>query len=303
MQKFSTRWFRLLAFVALTFVATGCFQQAGETGFSTPISQSLPTDFPTPTDTEEPPANTPAPSTNVSTLGQGGADSTEDVGLLFPTEPIQIAQQPTQGVNPSDPLGQTATIEYLISSGQEFYVTATAIIAGATQTVAAEQTSTAQVFFQPTFTPSPTVGAGQIGVSTPLLPGQDCIHEVRAEDRNLYRISLRYGSTVRGIAQASGIANINLIRVGQTLTIPGCGTLGVTPPPTSTVPASATPLGTPAPVVTTAPVTGGRIHVVEQGETLFEISLLYGVLVADIAAANGIANINLIYIGQELVIP
>jgi LysM repeat protein len=42
---------------------------------------------------------------------------------------------------------------------------------------------------------------------------------------------------------------------------------------------------------------------VQQGETLYEISLRYGVPVADIAAANGIANINLIYLGQELVIP
>jgi LysM repeat protein len=48
---------------------------------------------------------------------------------------------------------------------------------------------------------------------------------------------------------------------------------------------------------------GGRTYVVQQGDTLFEISLQTGVLVNDIAARNGISNINLIYIGQELVIP
>ena len=48
---------------------------------------------------------------------------------------------------------------------------------------------------------------------------------------------------------------------------------------------------------------GQQVHVVRQGETLFQISMQYGVPVADIAAANGISNINIIYLGQTLVIP
>jgi LysM repeat protein len=136
--------------------------------------------------------------------------------------------------------------------------------------------------------------------SAPLAPGANCIHEVRAEDLNLYRLSLRYGTTVQDIAQASGITNINLITSGQRLTIPGCGTLGVTPPPTSTLAAGA---ATPLPGTNPVPSGGGRVHIVQQGETLFGLSLQYGVPVASIASANGIANINLIYLGQELVIP
>jgi predicted RNase H-like nuclease (RuvC/YqgF family) len=47
----------------------------------------------------------------------------------------------------------------------------------------------------------------------------------------------------------------------------------------------------------------GGTHTVQRGETLASIADKYGVTVADIAAANGITNPNLITVGQELVIP
>lgn len=47
----------------------------------------------------------------------------------------------------------------------------------------------------------------------------------------------------------------------------------------------------------------GQIHVVARGETLAAIAALYGLTVQQIAAANGIANPDLIYVGQRLVIP
>jgi len=46
-----------------------------------------------------------------------------------------------------------------------------------------------------------------------------------------------------------------------------------------------------------------RIHIVQPGETLSRIALRYGVTVQQIAAANGIVNPSLIYVGQRLVIP
>ena len=45
------------------------------------------------------------------------------------------------------------------------------------------------------------------------------------------------------------------------------------------------------------------VHVVQPGENLFRISLKYGVSIASIAQRNGITNVNLIYVGQSLVIP
>jgi LysM repeat protein len=45
------------------------------------------------------------------------------------------------------------------------------------------------------------------------------------------------------------------------------------------------------------------IHTVQLGENLYRISLLYGVSMADIMAANGLINADYIYAGQELIIP
>jgi LysM repeat protein len=74
------------------------------------------------------------------------------------------------------------------------------------------------------------------------------------------------------IANANGITNPNRIYVGQRLTIP-----------------------------TASPA--GRVHVVQRGETLLQIALRYGVDAWAIARANGITNLNYIYVGQRLVIP
>ena len=50
----------------------------------------------------------------------------------------------------------------------------------------------------------------------------------------------------------------------------------------------------------TTPATDRRTHVVQAGENLFRISLLYGILLERLAAINGISNINLIFVGQVL---
>jgi lipoprotein-anchoring transpeptidase ErfK/SrfK len=52
-----------------------------------------------------------------------------------------------------------------------------------------------------------------------------------------------------------------------------------------------------------APGAGGTVHIVRRGETLTQIARRYGVSVDALAAANGIANWNRIYVGQRLVIP
>jgi LysM repeat protein len=142
------------------------------------------------------------------------------------------------------------------------------------------------------------------------LPGADCIHEVSAGE-NLYRISLRYGVTMDAIAAASSpqILNPNILSIGQRLTIPGCGTTGAVPPATST-PISGTngnvfipPTATFFTTTGGSSAVAGTTYVVKQGDTLFAISMQTGVLVQSIADANGIQNINLILMGQTLVIP
>ncbi|MFC4682212.1 LysM peptidoglycan-binding domain-containing protein [Exiguobacterium aestuarii] len=93
----------------------------------------------------------------------------------------------------------------------------------------------------------------------------------------LYSIARTYGVTVSALAAANNITNYNLIYVGQVLIIPGTT---VTPPPTTTVK-----------------------YTVKSGDTLYKIATMYNTTVAKIAAANNITNVNLISVGQVLIIP
>lgn len=45
------------------------------------------------------------------------------------------------------------------------------------------------------------------------------------------------------------------------------------------------------------------VHVVKGGDTLFRLALIYGVSVEEIAAANGLTDVDTLKVGQELTIP
>jgi LysM repeat protein len=64
-------------------------------------------------------------------------------------------------------------------------------------------------------------------------------------------------------------------------------------------PGIAQPQGQPTP----RPPIGASYHTVESGETLNTIARDYGISVEAIASANGLANPNLIRVGQRLLIP
>ena len=93
------------------------------------------------------------------------------------------------------------------------------------------------------------------------------------------------------------------------LTTLGCGGADRILPPTITL--VRPPTDTPRPADTPAPTQTVRprpepvqtIHVVQPGETLSQIAKKYGVSVAALTAANGLADPHLIKIGQELIIP
>lgn len=130
---------------------------------------------------------------------------------------------------------------------------------------------------QPTATPTQPA---------PVTGGGACTHTVVVGD-NLFRISLRYNTTIANMAAANGIVNPALIIVGQVFNIPGCGS---TPPTTGSG-------------QTANPGTGEQAYTVQTGDTLFAISLRYNVNLNAIAQRNGISNSNLIYPNQQLVIP
>jgi LysM repeat protein len=90
------------------------------------------------------------------------------------------------------------------------------------------------------------------------------------------------------VASRNGIANLNLIYVGQRLIIPGT-TGGQNPPPQNPPPQQPPPGGT-------------TTYTVVRGDTLGAIARRFGTTVANLASLNRIVNPNLIYPGQVLTI-
>lgn len=132
-----------------------------------------------------------------------------------------------------------------------------------------------------------------LAFSAPVFAQDGQTVHVVAPGENLYRISLRYGVSMSAIQTANNLLNPNLIYVGQQLVIPTGGT-PPQPPPTQ-------PPQQPQP--TQPPPAGGSTYVVQRGDTLASIASRFGTTYQAIAAANGITNPNLIYVGQQLTIP
>lgn len=109
--------------------------------------------------------------------------------------------------------------------------------------------------------------------TTPTTP-TEVLYTVKSGD-TLGSIAAAYGVSWVQIAEANGVVNPNLIYPGQVLKIPS-NTPGPTPQFT---------------------------HVVQPGETLFLISLHYGVFWTDVAEANHISAPYIIFPGQTLTIP
>jgi len=117
-----------------------------------------------------------------------------------------------------------------------------------------------------------------LALAAPAFAQGPIVHVVQP-GQNLFRIALRYGVTVDALAAANGLSNASRIYAGQRLVIPTGG--NTTNPPTSS----------------------SGVHIVRRGENLFRIALRYGTTAQALAAANGVANPNHVYVGQQLVIP
>lgn len=87
----------------------------------------------------------------------------------------------------------------------------------------------------------------------------------------LWSISKRFGTTVDRLAALNHIPNPNIIYRGQILEIPD--------------------------------IPGAIIYRVKSSDTLWAIADRFGTSVSDLVFTNAIANPNLIYVGQVLVIP
>ncbi|HYE69257.1 MAG TPA: LysM peptidoglycan-binding domain-containing protein [Anaerovoracaceae bacterium] len=103
------------------------------------------------------------------------------------------------------------------------------------------------------------------------------IYTVQPGD-SLYGIAQLYGSTISAIKEVNNIVNPNLIYPGSIILIPVEEEDTESPP-------------------------GSLIYTVQPGDTLYIISLLFGVSMQSILALNNITNPSLIYPGLRIVLP
>jgi LysM repeat protein len=108
---------------------------------------------------------------------------------------------------------------------------------------------------------------------------EQVVHVVQPGE-NLFRISLRYGTTVDAIVAANGLSG-HTVYVGQRLLIPSDS--------------GASAGGSRA--------TANSTYVVRRGDTVSGIALRHGVTTWALLEANGLSSSHLIYVGQRLVIP
>jgi LysM repeat protein len=110
----------------------------------------------------------------------------------------------------------------------------------------------------------------------------------------LTTIAARFNTTVATLSQLNGIVNPDRIFWGQRIVVPAPGA----PPATATP----RPQATVRPTATQPPTSQPVTYIVQPGDTLFRISVRFGVSVAQLIQLNGIANPNLIFIGQVLTV-
>lgn len=239
---------------------------------ATPITPSVPTATPVPT---LPPVATATPIPFMSPTPITPPGSNQIIYTVVAGDTVsQIARR----------FG--STIDAIV--GANGLTDAGLIYVGQTLVIPVSQPPVAQPpTFTPNYVPAPTLTPVP---PAPSLPGSPTFgtYTVQVGD-TLSSIAARFNTTVATLAQLNNIVNANLIYPGQVLGVPGG------------VPIPAPPL---PPAPTAAPPPPATItHVVQVGDNLYRISLLYGVSADAIIRANSIANPNLIFPGQVLVIP
>lgn len=117
-------------------------------------------------------------------------------------------------------------------------------------------------------------------------------HQVRRGD-TLSGLAVKYGVSIRDIANANGMGSKQTIRTGETLNIPWSSSDSKED---SSKSSSSNGNSTPS-----TPNQG--THVVQSGETLSGIALRAGVSTSALASANGLSHKAMVRVGQRLTLP
>ena len=119
-------------------------------------------------------------------------------------------------------------------------------------------------------------------VGGPVAQAEEDVHVVHSGD-SLAAIAKAYSVSLTELAQNNGIANPNIIFVGQRLVIPGTAA--------ALERAAADPHALPG---------GSGYYTVQRGDALAQIAKDHGMGLKDILRLNGLTNANLIWVGQQL---
>jgi len=131
---------------------------------------------------------------------------------------------------------------------------------------------------EPAATASPEATAG---------PQEDVVHVVVAGD-TVGALAERYGVTVEAIAAANNMTSIHTLDVGQELIIPLGGE---------------DETAEEAPAATAEAEPEEQVHIVQAGDNLYRIGLLYGFTIEELTAYNNLVNPNDLEVGQQILIP
>ena len=225
------------------------------------------------------------PTATTSSLGAGAAGDNPEEPTLPTSQPVDLSGENVTTDNGAEASAETS------ASGEEAAVAPEKFIPPAE-----EASSIEPIIVDATNETLPS--GGPIAVNPPAsqtegnyavpnaapVPGDGADYLVQPGD-TLFNLGLAYGTTVDAIVQANGLTS-ETIYSGQTLRIPGYDG-------TYTIPAFAP----------TFPGSSGGDYVVDEGDTLFNIAIRYGISVEAIAVANGIPAPYIIYPQQSLTIP
>ncbi len=136
---------------------------------------------------------------------------------------------------------------------------------------------------------------GMTGEGAPTPTPGPFLYTIQVGD-TLSGLGVRFGVDPIAIIEANRdtLLDPNNLTIGSTILIPGYQ------PPAATTETGEEDEGTPD---TEAAEGESVVHTVQAGQGLIEIATLYGVSVAEIAAANGMSEGDILRIGQQLIIP
>ncbi len=166
--------------------------------------------------------------------------------------------------------------------------TQTSNLPTASATVPATQTETPTL----TVTPSPTTTE-----ESQLSADVQAVHRVET-GQTLFQISQQYSVSLDTLAAANALDDTSQLAIGQELVIPANDA-----DTTSLLNLSATLIVEEAVLNVPTATANPAVHVVSAGDTLYQISLEYGISLESLAGANNISDTNQVVVGQELQIP